>query len=98
MAISKKTQKFSRMSSNLIIRNATTEDLDGITNVAVSGWPYDAQWNYRFPYREQYPEDHWKFTRIRYKQYLRAAESGESTFKVAEIAHEHSGIRRLAIV
>jgi hypothetical protein len=51
-------------------RVATQDDLDNITRVAQAGFPDDPEWNYRFPYRSDYPKDNWKWTRRDYQLYL----------------------------
>nr|XP_036574459.1 GNAT family [Colletotrichum truncatum]KAF6780894.1 GNAT family [Colletotrichum truncatum] len=63
------------------IRPATKSDLDAITWIAVAALPADPVCTYRFPYREQYPEDHTKYTRIRNEEYMM---SGENAFFVYE--------------
>lgn len=52
------------------IRLATKSDLDTITSIAVAALPADPVCPYRFPYMSQYPEDHAKFARIRYGEYM----------------------------
>ena len=47
-----------------IIREGTMGDLDHITAIDNPIFPLDAQGNYRYLYREQYPEAHYE----RYKQ------------------------------
>ena len=58
------------MDMPLSLRAATMADLDDITKVAQAGFPDDPEWNYRFPYREEYPKDNWKWTRREYEEYL----------------------------
>ncbi len=57
-----------------VVRTARLDDLDAITTVVQLGFPDDPQFNYRFPYRLKYPEDHWKWTRREYEGYLNQAE------------------------
>ncbi|CCT63719.1 uncharacterized protein FFUJ_05126 [Fusarium fujikuroi IMI 58289] len=52
----------------LTLRRATIDDLDDITWVAVNGSPDDPGTDYRFPYRDKYPEDFWKWTRIEHEE------------------------------
>ena len=73
-------------SSALSIRPAITPDLGVLTSIALAAWPEDPQWNYRYPYAAEYPEDHAKFTRRRYQEWLEAADSPECTIMVAETA------------
>jgi hypothetical protein len=49
---------------------ATPDDLDSITDVMVSAFPMDPQWDYRFPYRREFPQDHWKYTRDMMEEFL----------------------------
>jgi len=54
----------------LTLRSATKADLDPITRVVQAGFPDDPGCNYKFPYRHEYPEDFWKWTRLEYEEYL----------------------------
>lgn len=54
----------------LILRTASKADLDDIASVAQAAFPDDPGWNYRFPYRKEYPEDNWKCTRNEHEEYL----------------------------
>lgn len=53
------------------LRQATPDDLDSMTDVMVSAFPMDPQWDYRFPYRLEYPEDHWRCTRRTLAKFFR---------------------------
>ncbi|KAH6722679.1 hypothetical protein BKA61DRAFT_651148 [Leptodontidium sp. MPI-SDFR-AT-0119] len=52
------------------LRPATKDDLDEITRVHIAGFTEEPQVNYCYPFRHQYPQDHWKWTRHEYEQYL----------------------------
>jgi len=39
-------------------------DVDAITDVIIQAMPLDPQWNYRFPWRNEFPEDHYRYTRM----------------------------------
>jgi ribosomal protein S18 acetylase RimI-like enzyme len=52
------------------IRRATIEDLDAMVEIALAAMPQDPQWNWRFPYRLQFPDDTRGFTRVKYKEFL----------------------------
>jgi hypothetical protein len=54
----------------LIMRPATKADLDSITWVVEAGFPDDPGCPYKYPYRTQYPDDFWKWTRVQYEEYL----------------------------
>ncbi len=45
-------------------RLARSSDIDAVTNVFVSAMPLDPQWEYRFPLRGDYPEDHYKYSKM----------------------------------
>ncbi|KAK6338448.1 hypothetical protein TWF730_002508 [Orbilia blumenaviensis] len=65
-------------------RSATRGDLEAITTIAILGWVFDKQWDYRFPYAKQYPEDHRHWTKARYSQYMDEVEAGKAMMMVAE--------------
>jgi len=52
------------------LRPATKADLDAITGVVRAGFPDDPGCNYKFPYRDEFPDDFWKWTRLQYEEYL----------------------------
>ncbi|KAJ4269899.1 hypothetical protein NW762_001568 [Fusarium torreyae] len=54
----------------LTLRQATKDDLDNITWIIVNAYPDDPGCDYRFPYRDEYPSDFWKWTRVEYEEYL----------------------------
>ncbi|KAL2267133.1 hypothetical protein VTJ83DRAFT_4410 [Remersonia thermophila] len=45
-------------------------DVDAVTRVIINTMPLDPQWDYRFPYRKQHPEDHYKYTRMLFEYFL----------------------------
>ncbi|GAB1319222.1 N-acetyltransferase domain-containing protein [Madurella fahalii] len=45
-------------------------DIEAVTNAVIRTMPLDPQWEYRFPYRHQYPEDHYKYTRMLFEYFL----------------------------
>ncbi|KAK3940278.1 hypothetical protein QBC46DRAFT_364202 [Diplogelasinospora grovesii] len=51
-------------------RKALPSDVDALTRVIIQAMPLDPQWNYRFPYREEYPEDHYKFSKMLFEYFL----------------------------
>jgi hypothetical protein len=63
------------------IRLATESDLDAITWISVDALPADPVSQYRFPYKKEYPEDHKKYSRIRYAEFM---EDGDSAIMVFE--------------
>ena len=58
-----------RFPGALAIRPTTLADLDSLTDIAQAGFPDDPEWNYQFPYRGDYPNDNWKWTRKEYEEY-----------------------------
>lgn len=56
--------------TRLAMRPATKADLDAITEVLKAGFPDDPGCDYKFPKRDQYPDDFWKWTRREYESYL----------------------------
>ncbi|RYP73977.1 hypothetical protein DL771_003288 [Monosporascus sp. 5C6A] len=58
----------------LTLRRATLGDLDDVLTVALEGLSGDPKFDYRFPYREEYPEDHRKWLRQEYKEFLEQPE------------------------
>ena len=49
------------------LRKATTDDLNDLANITCGAMPKDLQWDYCFPHRKKYPEDHWNGTRLMLK-------------------------------
>lgn len=45
-------------------------DIEALTDVIIRTMPLDPQWDYRFPHRHEYPEDHYKFTRLLFEYFL----------------------------
>ncbi|PVH81301.1 acyl-CoA N-acyltransferase [Cadophora sp. DSE1049] len=52
------------------LRPATKDDLDEITRVHIAGFTEEPQVHYCYPFRHQYPQDHWRWTRYEYGHYL----------------------------
>jgi hypothetical protein len=45
-------------------------DVEAVTDVIIRTMPLDPQWDYRFPYRHQYPDDHYKYTKMLFEYFL----------------------------
>ncbi|KAK7414081.1 hypothetical protein QQX98_007024 [Neonectria punicea] len=58
------------MEDTLAIRPANKADLNAITWIIKHGFPDDPGCTYKFPYRDESPEDFWKWTRLEYEEYL----------------------------
>jgi hypothetical protein len=68
----------------LHIRPVRPSDLDALTEIGIAAFPFEPQWLYRYPYRAQYPEDHHTYSRIRYSEWLAAANTSECIIMIAE--------------
>ena len=78
------------------MRSAQASDLDAITWVSVAATPADPLCSYRYPYREQYPEDFQQFSRIRLSEFLAEAATGSTLFMVYEApSMEDPSIRKV---
>ncbi|KAI4944790.1 hypothetical protein J4E91_008477 [Alternaria rosae] len=58
------------MSLEVIFRTATPHDVDSIVSVVLEAMPFDPQFDYRFVYKKQFPEDHYKYTRMLYEEFI----------------------------
>ena len=78
---------------NISMRPATAEDAVAIAEVTIRSFPADPEWPYRYPYREQFPDDHYKFTVKRYEDYLANVPRGTAAVYVAEA--EEEGVKKV---
>jgi hypothetical protein len=77
------------------LRRALVSDIEAISNIALGSLPLDPQWPYRFPLASVYPEDHKKFTRIRYTEYFANQVQGVSYIMLAELpSNEDPSIKK----
>jgi hypothetical protein len=72
----------------LTVRRASIADLEVMLNIGLAAMPMDPQWDWRFPYRLQFPEDTCHFTRQKYREFLED-KTGRWQVIVAEIASEN---------
>tara|TARA_R110002003_G_scaffold96_23_gene7608 strand:+ start:4059 stop:4442 length:384 start_codon:yes stop_codon:yes gene_type:complete len=63
-----------RVSPDYTIRAATKDDLDDITHVHKVGFVVEPEALYRYPLRNEYPEDYFKWTRKEYEYMLEQPE------------------------
>ena len=70
---------------DLTLRPAKYSDLEAMTQIAIAAFPHEPQWIYRYPYRREYPEDHYIYTRTRYLEWLSAAVTPACSIMVAEM-------------
>ncbi|KAI2602325.1 acyl-CoA N-acyltransferase [Hypoxylon sp. NC1633] len=54
----------------LTLRTATLDDLEDIATVALEGFPDDPEFDYRFPYRFERPDDNRRWIVQEYREYL----------------------------
>ncbi|KAK4171557.1 hypothetical protein QBC36DRAFT_91723, partial [Triangularia setosa] len=45
-------------------------DIEAVTDIIIRTMPLDPQWDYRFPYRHEFPDDHYRFTRLLFEYFL----------------------------
>lgn len=60
-------------------------DLDAMTDLALAAMPDDPIFPYRYRYAKSYPEEHRKYTRMRYSEYLANQQAGLYEIILAEI-------------
>ncbi len=53
------------------MRVATEADIDAIIDIAQAAMPDDPSYDYRYPYRDQYPEDNRYWTRQSYANFFK---------------------------
>jgi hypothetical protein len=68
-----------------VLRRAIKSDVEAISRIALASMALDPQWPYRFPLASVYPEDHKKFTRMRYTEYLSNQDIGAFDIMLAEL-------------
>ena len=76
----------------ITVRDAVIEDLDQITEIGISSFPLDPQWNYRYPYREQYPKVHYDCCRQRWEEWLAASRTPDCMILVVEGPSDENGL------
>lgn len=52
------------------VRPATLRDIDALATIMCEAMPMDRQWDYRYPQRKRFPEDHYGYTRLMMKSRL----------------------------
>jgi len=71
--------------SRISIRKATDSDLEALTWIGISAFPHEPQWPYRYPNATEYPEEHIRYTRMRYSEWLLSSAAGHCVIMVAEV-------------
>ncbi|CAH0037033.1 unnamed protein product [Clonostachys rhizophaga] len=51
--------------SHMTVRLGTSDDLDSLVDLGLEAMPMDPQWEYRYPHRFEYPDEHRICTRRR---------------------------------
>ncbi|KAM5376394.1 hypothetical protein ACJZ2D_005448 [Fusarium nematophilum] len=67
---------------------AKVEDIETITELYLLSFSEDPQWNYRFPYHSQYPEDSRAWTRRFFEELLKPDRRGYVVVNVIEAAQD----------
>ncbi|KAJ8110868.1 hypothetical protein ONZ43_g5761 [Nemania bipapillata] len=67
------------------LRVATPIDVPRIVNIVIAAMPHNAHWNYRFPYRREFPEDHFNYTKELYELFT-DPEHGDWLVHVIELS------------
>lgn len=68
---------------SLILRHMHPADIDQVTTVAIAAFPYDPQWDYRYPHRKEFPEAHYKYVRLGFEEYMVRTQAGLNEMLVA---------------
>lgn len=63
-------QVLSSTSALATSRIAVPADIDELVDAVLLTMPADPQWDYRFPYRLQYPEEHRKYTKMLWEKFI----------------------------
>ncbi|KAJ8121014.1 hypothetical protein O1611_g10213 [Lasiodiplodia mahajangana] len=79
------------------MRAASLADLDEITSLGIASLHDDPIWPYRFPKAKQYHDDHIKYSRIRFSEYLENAESGVYAAMVVEAPSKEDASKKKII-
>ncbi|KAG4436840.1 hypothetical protein IFR05_007689 [Cadophora sp. M221] len=79
------------MIASLEIRIATLEDLPDITELVINAFETGPEWDYRYPRRHEYPEDHFNCTREPFRQTLESGGGKEDDAPVMFLATLKAG-------
>ncbi|KAI1326692.1 hypothetical protein F5Y16DRAFT_400192 [Xylariaceae sp. FL0255] len=78
----------------MTLREANLNDLDQITSLGLAALHDDPIWPYRFPRAGEYPGDHFKYSRLRFSEYLENAKQGVYAVMVIEALSEKDSIEK----
>ena len=76
---------------SLRLRPAVSSDLDSLTSIAIAAFPFDPQWPYRYPNAEKAPEEHWRYVRLTFEEYMERVKAGVNTIMVVEASEKRVG-------
>ena len=78
---------------SLTLRHAQLSDVEAMTAIAIAAFPFDPQWPYRYPYREEYPDEHYRYVRLGFQEYLaRTAEKANEIMLVEAPDKDNPGL------
>ncbi|XXG96077.1 hypothetical protein Hte_002354 [Hypoxylon texense] len=75
--------------AKMIIRQATLADVDAVTAIFITAMASNPSWNYRYPYRHEYPEDHLRTNRDVIRRFI-SPSYPDWTVNVVEVIGEGS--------
>jgi hypothetical protein len=70
--------------ANISIREALPSDLDALTAIRLSSLRNNSGPPYLHPYAQQFPDDHYHYTRVQFSDYLANVEVGAYAVMLAE--------------
>lgn len=73
------------------VRAADKQDLDAITGIVKAGFPDDPGCDYKYPYRDKYPDDFWEWTRREYEEYINQPDKFAVLVATQPVAADASG-------
>ena len=73
------------------VRLAALADVEDIVQVVMATMPYDPQWDYRFPRRDKFAGDHYRYTKMLYEHFLDAANDDWQVLVVELTSGEEEG-------
>jgi hypothetical protein len=84
------------MAQNSRIRQASPQDVDAVTALFIKCLDDEESWDYRFPYRHEYPEDHWKFAKS-YVEFMLNEENEDFEVWIVEVEEPESSWKAVAL-
>lgn len=81
----------------ITVRQATLADLDTILQIRLASFLGTEQWQYRYPFYHEYPEDHAISARHRIETYLRDENGASGHVMLAEIPRDEESHVKVSI-